>query len=325
MQSSGRGQQLPAVPQEQQQEQRRHPAASASPTHDQAQLQQALPRQAGLDTEAVGTQAEEIVRLVAAGGQPYCCPPCRLVFGSEHEYLEHQLEAAHVTTCRALFEAYTGHKLEGPGMQIVKVKGSSPSVQLDEAQRRQMAARTTSMDAQPDDTPLRDGNRDRLMGILTDRATRTLEHSLQENNPALHVWLSAYLQQNSIPKDGNWSDVSGENFLRTLLTQPIEQISGSFSDEEPQFANASPIGGDPRLVAQHIMDYRHAIAKEWIEELKLVQEENKLLLSESLMSSLNSSLAAPGSSRNEGAGKQQAPKQPRADSEVDDSAGGSDD
>lgn len=54
MQSSGRGQQLPAVPQEQQQEQRRHPAASASPTHDQAQLQQAPPRQAGLDTEAVG-------------------------------------------------------------------------------------------------------------------------------------------------------------------------------------------------------------------------------------------------------------------------------
>lgn len=58
------------------------------------------------------------------------------------------------------------------------------------------------------------------------------------------------------PQDGNWSDVSGENFLRTLLTQPIEQISGSFSDEEPQFANASPVGGDPRLVAQRIMDYR---------------------------------------------------------------------
>lgn len=50
--------------------------------------------------------------------------------------------------------------------------------------------------------------------------------------------------------------MSGENFLRTLLTQPIEQISGSFSDEEPQFANASPVGGDPRLVAQRIMDYR---------------------------------------------------------------------
>lgn len=174
----------------------------------------------------------------------------------------------------------------------------------------------------PDDTPLRDGNRDRLMGILTDRATRTLEHSLQDNNPALHVWLSLYLQQNSIPKDGNWSDVSGENFLRTLLTQPIEDISGSFSDEEPQFANASPIGGDPRLVAQRIMDYRHAIAKEWIEELKAVQEENKLLLSESLMSSL----AMPaGEGRSEAASKRPAPQQPKADSQVDDSAAGSDD
>lgn len=58
------------------------------------------------------------------------------------------------------------------------------------------------------------------------------------------------------PQDGNWSDVSGENFLRTLLTQPVEQISGSFSEEEPQFAISSPIGGDPRQTAQRIMDIR---------------------------------------------------------------------
>ncbi len=57
-------------------------------------------------------------------------------------------------------------------------------------------------------------------------------------------------------QDGNWSDVSGENFLRTLLTRPVEEISGSFSDEEPQFANASPVGGDPRQTAQRIMDLR---------------------------------------------------------------------
>lgn len=25
-------------------------------------------------------------------------------------------------------------------------------------------------------------------------------------------------------QDGNWSDVSGENFLRTLLTKPVEEI-----------------------------------------------------------------------------------------------------
>ena len=177
------------------------------------------------------------------------------------------------------------------------------------------------------------------------------------------------------PQDGNWSDVSGENFLRTLLTRPVEEISGSFSDEEPMFAVASPVGGDPRGVAQRIMDYRwggwvggwvsrwvgssvgmwvgqlsssrflpkkrtchpkrtcyhaqagwwahliarrglvwcgclarpivvpagplggacrHAIAKEWIEELRAVPEENKVLLSETLMGSLGASLNAAG-------------------------------
>jgi hypothetical protein len=57
-------------------------------------------------------------------------------------------------------------------------------------------------------------------------------------------------------QDGNWSDVSGENFLRTLLTRPVEEISGSFSDEEPQFAVSSPVGGDPRQTAQRVMDLR---------------------------------------------------------------------
>lgn len=58
------------------------------------------------------------------------------------------------------------------------------------------------------------------------------------------------------PQDGNWSDVSGENFLRTLLTKPVEEISGSFSDEDDSFLSASPVGGDPRALAQRIMDLR---------------------------------------------------------------------
>lgn len=56
--------------------------------------------------------------------------------------------------------------------------------------------------------------------------------------------------------------MSGENFLRTLLTRPVEEISGSFSEEEPQFANASPINGDPRHTAQRIMDLR-CVAGRW--------------------------------------------------------------
>ncbi|PSC76372.1 hypothetical protein C2E20_0739 [Micractinium conductrix] len=157
------------------------------------------------------------------------------------------------------------------------------------------------------------------MGLLTDRATRTLEHEVTDtNNSDLGSWLSLYLQEHRIPKDGNWSDVSGENFLRTLLTRPVEEISGSFSDEEPLFAVASPVGGDPRGVAQRIMDYRHAIAKEWIEELRAVPEENKVLLSETLMGSLGASLNAADAEQ-----KQQPQAAP--DDTVDDAAGGSDD
>jgi hypothetical protein len=52
----------------------------------------------------------------------------------------------------------------------------------------------------PDDTPLRDGNRDRLMGLLTARATTTLMHTIQEDNPALHTWLLRYLEEKDIPK-----------------------------------------------------------------------------------------------------------------------------
>lgn len=32
----------------------------------------------------------------------------RAVFGSENEYLQHQLDKTHVAACRSIFEAYTG-------------------------------------------------------------------------------------------------------------------------------------------------------------------------------------------------------------------------
>ena len=52
--------------------------------------------------------------------------------------------------------------------------------------------------------------------------------------------------------------MSGENFLRTLLTKPVEEISGSFSEEDDSFARASPVGGDPRAIAAQIMELRCA-------------------------------------------------------------------
>ncbi len=57
-------------------------------------------------------------------------------------------------------------------------------------------------------------------------------------------------------QNGNWSDVSGENFLRKLLTSPVEDISASFAERDATFANASPVGGDPRSIAHQIMDTR---------------------------------------------------------------------
>lgn len=42
----------------------------------------------------------------------------------------------------------------------------------------------------PDDSPLRDGNRDRLIGLLTLRAAKTLEYYFVETNLTYHHWLS---------------------------------------------------------------------------------------------------------------------------------------
>jgi hypothetical protein len=210
------------------------------------------------------------------------------------------------------------------------MRGTSVSAD-NEKRRRGRSAHLRS----PDDTPLRDGNRDRLMGLLTDRAARTLAASVDDDNPALNQWMGLYLGEHSIPKDGNWSDVSGENFLRTLLTKPVEEISGSFSDEDDSFLTRSPVGGDPRAIASRIMELRHDIAKEWLQELELVKEENMLLISETLMKSMGSESNGNGSgpAAAEGGGQGgtagEAPPQPplrKVDiEEVDDSAGGGDD
>ena len=44
---------------------------------------------------------------------------------------------------------------------------------------------------------------------------------------------------------------------------------------------------NPRDIAQRVMEIRSQIAKEWIEELKLVSEENSLLMRETLTSSFS--------------------------------------
>lgn len=207
-------------------------------------------------------------------------------------------------------------------------KGSSYS---NKNRRRGRAAWLRS----PDDTPLRDGNRDRLMGLLTDRyvvyllkykshrsmpkicqvfeqhlllnfislrrsiliflfpsffcsAARTLLTYCMELNPTLFGWLDNYLKTHEIPKIGTWDDVSGETFLRELLAAPIEQTSwGQSVKVNTLFDCTGSILVNPRDVAQRIMEIRTQIAKEMIEDLKQVSEENALLMRETVLSSFS--------------------------------------
>lgn len=71
-------------------------------------------------------------------------------------------------------------------------------------------------------TPLRDGNRDRLFGLLTERAAKTLLFYCSETNQHLYHWLMDYCKAHPIPRDGKFEDISGEPLARETLpsTQP---------------------------------------------------------------------------------------------------------
>jgi hypothetical protein len=222
----------------------------------------------------------------------------------------------------------------------------------------------------PDDTPLRDGNRDRLMGLLTNRsdtlylllsfqmahahakdyradfldtasfddipcdflvtlsfrASKTLLYYFFELNPTLYGWFTQYMKDHPIPKDGNWDDISGETFLRELMAQAYTETSWGQQRGLPEMYDCTGyLGVDPRNIAQRIMEIRSQIAKEWIEELKAVSEENALLMRESLVSSFsleNVTVAEPGNDANNDGFVH---PEMMMDPEVDDSAAGADD
>ena len=128
------------------------------------------------------------------------------------------------------------------------------------------------------------------------------------------------MKENKIPRDGNWDDVSGETFLRTLLSMPMEETR--WGEQQGVDSMYDCTGGflvNPRDVAQRVMEVRTQIAKEWVEEMKTVSEENALLMRETVLSSF--SLAdlpvVEEPDFNKG-------RQPDLDA-VDDSAAGSDD
>jgi len=159
--------------------------------------------------------------------------------------------------------------------------------------RRQQDVRVCakSRPLKPDDSPLRDGNRDRLLGLLTRRAARTLLFYCSETNQHLYNWLNDYIKEEVIPNEGQFEDVSGETFLMKLMLKPAVQVRAQ-PWVDPVFDCSKPLTVDPRQVAQRIMDIRVALAKEFQEDLKRVDEENMELLKRSLMASLDAKTVA---------------------------------
>lgn len=141
----------------------------------------------------------------------------------------------------------------------------------------------------PDDTPLRDGTRDRTIGLLTQRAVRTLAYYLSETNPNVYHWLTVFEKNHPIPRDGAWDDVSGESFLRLLLSMPIEHASYTSGKTAMYSCNAG-CGVDPRNIAQRIMDIRVVLAKEMAQDLSNIVEENSELMRETIQQSFALSL-----------------------------------
>ncbi|KAG1665227.1 hypothetical protein FOA52_011415 [Chlamydomonas sp. UWO 241] len=90
----------------------------------------------------------------------------------------------------------------------------------------------------PDDTPLRDANRDFMLGVLTARAAKTLVIYLEGTNAYASQWLLRFLEQHPITLSGTWEDISGDTFLRQLISTPAEESPSPAA--APADASAAP-------------------------------------------------------------------------------------
>ena len=98
---------------------------------------------------------------------------------------------------------------------------------------------------------------------LACRAAKTLLYYFQETNVNYHHWLGDYIKQHPIPRDGKWDDVSGETFLRTLLTGGLTEAKAQVTED--MFSCVRGLGIDPRVIAQRVMEIRKALAAEFIQ------------------------------------------------------------
>uniref|UniRef100_A0A7S3BQ12 Uncharacterized protein n=1 Tax=Prasinoderma singulare TaxID=676789 RepID=A0A7S3BQ12_9VIRI len=138
-----------------------------------------------------------------------------------------------------------------------------------------------------DDSPQRDGNRDRLMGLLTERATHTLRHYLLETSPPICKWWDNYIKEHPIPLRGEWDEVSGDAFVRELLRAPDEDFDPfDRKPGEEAFARDS-YRVSPREMGERVLSVRAHLSKEFIQDLQGVYEDNQALLREILMDSFD--------------------------------------
>ena len=232
---------------------------------------------------------------------------------------------AHQMPLSARLSASPGRDSRDDGGARLRFKSNRKWAEANKARRKGRPAHLRS----PNDSPLRDGNRDRLIGLLTKRAAKTLEYYFLETNLTYHNWLAVrhtryeywhsrascalglwrhgnvapvlvhcrirtllgvhnshvmtctlehtviniavrgmvqqYIRQNEIPTTGSWDDISGESFLRKLLTAGVDEASYKGGVSDPMFSCVGTIGIDPRAVAQRIMDIRTAISREFIQ------------------------------------------------------------
>ncbi|KAG1667239.1 hypothetical protein FOA52_009804 [Chlamydomonas sp. UWO 241] len=141
-------------------------------------------------------------------------------------------------------------------------------------------------------SPLRAQTREFMLGVLTARATRTLTVYLQETNQALGHWLMRFQSENPITLSGTWEEISGDSFVRKLLSMPIEEahwgVGVGMGGSAPP---GSGICVDPRSIAQRILQIRAQLAREVAQDLRLVQDDNDEFLRVAERTALERSLA----------------------------------
>lgn len=171
------------------------------------------------------------------------------------------------------------HEAAARGLRVVNMAGQKDGI----GGPRNRTSRTHD----PYSTPLRDGNRDRLYGMLTARAAATLLTYLTELNKSTAQFFQEYMRNNPIPyafwQDGKVKDVSGENFIEGLLTMGPTHIDEKFRD--------SYITVDPPALAVRLLDIRMALKDEYIADLAWVKEENADIMKVACMSNLESSVS----------------------------------